>query len=103
MLKHEKTWAAGILEGEGCFDYNRLPKYPRIRVEMTDHDVVLRLQEMLGGVVCLPRVRKRHWKPTMQLQINGSDAIKAMRAVRPWMGERRGAKIDELLANVKKV
>lgn len=102
MNEIQTAWAAGILEGEGCFDYNRLPKYPRVRVEMTDIDVIEKMQDVLG-VGRISYTDRHGWKPTAILTISGKDAIPVMRAVLPHMGVRRKAKIEGLLASVREV
>lgn len=47
------AWAAGILEGEGCFlkSKDKRSNYHKvaIQVEMTDKDVVEELQRIFGG------------------------------------------------------
>lgn len=98
MTPHDEGWVAGLLEGEACFDFNRAPKYPRIRVEMTDKDVIYRLQMLVGGRVSLPGRRSNVWKQSYLLTINGQAAVDLMRWVKPMMGERRQEKIESLLA-----
>lgn len=100
MTKSETAWVAGILEGEACFDYNKSnPRYPRVRIEMADMDVITRLHEVIGaGRVSYPKPRKA-WSHTALLTINGRENVEPLlRAVLPWMGARRSAKIAELLA-----
>lgn len=46
-MNHDDTiWLAGLLEGEGTFDLHR-GKYPRVRVGMTDRDVVGRAATLM--------------------------------------------------------
>lgn len=103
MTSDETAWVAGILEGEGCFDYNggHKKRYPRIRVEMCDTDVVERLHALIGcGRLSYPTKRgaKPQWRSTALLVINGREHVEPLlRAVRPWLGVRRGEKVDELL------
>lgn len=97
MTDQELGWVAGVLEGEGCFDYNRTPKYPRVRAEMTDEDVIDRLHRLVGGRKHAPKKRKGHWKQSYGLIVNGAEAVALMEAVLPLMGERRRAKIERLL------
>jgi hypothetical protein len=100
MTNEETAWVAGILEGEGCFDANANRRSPRVRVEMTDQDIVLRLHRMLGGSVHYPTNRHPdRWKDTARWTLGKrSEAEPVFRAIRPWLSERRGAKVDELLA-----
>lgn len=39
ILHLDLQWLAGLLEGEGCFQYNGKPT-PSIVVQMTDKDVI---------------------------------------------------------------
>lgn len=94
------AWAAGVLEGEGSFTlHNR--NYPRVTCSMTDKDILDRLVAVLGGRVT-ERLRKNsgqpHWKPAWSWYVCGNEAAAVMRLVHPWMGERRGARIDHVLA-----
>jgi len=57
MNEVDAAWVAGLLEGEACFDTNAGGKrnrvgaaYPRIRIEMKDRDVLVKLKDILGGV-----------------------------------------------------
>lgn len=102
MTSEECAWAAGLLEGEGCFDLNNPSRqrcYPKIRMETTDPDVAYRLREVLSCGTIFPRKsRNTRHKNTVVFQITRSAAAAdTMRALRPWMGQRRGAKIDEIL------
>ena len=89
-------WIVGILEGEGTFDTVK-KKYPRIRIEMTDKDSVVRIGELLG-ITRSPRYRKReNKKPTWTLSICGNQAKLLMLDVFPFMSERRQQKIQEIM------
>jgi len=106
------AWVAGLLEGEGCFfpiEY-KTPKYgpyvyARVAVLMTDLDVLQRIQDLTGvGKITGPTIREnpKHkpiWKWTVTKH---RDALLLMEAVYPWMGSRRRARIDEVLAMVEK-
>jgi len=91
------VWLAGLLEGEGSFDLHR-GKYPRIRLGMTDRDVVGRAATLLGGKVRLslkPKPAKAMW----HTEISGTKATEVMREILPYMGARRSAKIAEVLGH----
>lgn len=99
----EIAWLAGILDGEGSFLLNRsivggkVYLYPKITVNMTDLDVIERVADLFGvSPYKIPiRVeRKQAWRASIQ----GAGAVSLMRLLRPWMSERRGEKIDELVA-----
>ncbi len=104
MASDEETaWLAGLLEGEGSFFSLRssvggkVYRYPVITVAMTDRDVITRVAELFGnGVYHMPS-KNPNRLDQFRAQISGEGAVEWMKALRPWMGARRGAKIDELL------
>ena len=72
---------------------------------MTDKDVLDRLAEVVG----YGNVRSCSWKdstypnrkPTFVWDIGGIDKVEPLlKAIRPYMGQRRGKKIDKMLALV---
>jgi hypothetical protein len=65
---------------------------------MTDLDVVRRAIDLIGGgYVAVRPSRKVEHKMAYEAQIYGQPAEDAMRAVLPYMGQRRSAKIREIL------
>lgn len=89
-------WLAGILEGEGTFDLHR-GRYPRVRVGMTDRDVVGRAATLMGANVRLA-LREAPNQPTWHAEVSGPKAVLIMEALLPHMGSRRSGKIAEILA-----
>lgn len=68
---------------------------------MTDQDVVQRAVTLFPnrrGKITYRANKRPEWKPSFQVCWYGQEAEAMMRAIRPHMGERRGAKIDECLA-----
>jgi hypothetical protein len=103
LTDRDLGWLAGLLEGEGCFSLiheNNPSKstVPDVRVQMTDRDVVERAAELMGGLK-VHRLRKRGNQrlDSYVASTRGKRAKEIMELVRPLMGERRGARIDELL------
>lgn len=95
----QAAWLAGLLDGEGCFDAPR--GNPRIRVKMTDLDVVLRAADLMGARTYMEIPHERpegfqQYKPCMVAQITGDRAIAVMRAVLPYLGARRSQRVTEL-------
>jgi len=93
--RDDLLWLAGLLEGEGSFDAHR-GKYPRIRVAMTDRDVVGRAASLMDTKLRLslhPAPNKATWHS----EISGPRAAAIMREILPHMGARRSAKIAEIL------
>lgn len=110
MVDTDAAWLAGVLEGEGSFlvywaksrSGGRSP-YPRVQINMTDRDVVARVALLMGGnSVQVHRVGDERLKRAWSTKVTGKRALEVMRTVRPWMGDRRGSKIDELLTEFTK-
>lgn len=95
MTPEQAAWLAGLLDGEGCFDAQR--NNPRIRVKMSDHDVILRAADLMGATTHHEAARQPHHKPCMVAQITGDRAVAVMRTVLPWLSARRTAKVMELI------
>ena len=96
-------WLAGIIEGEGTFGYynskrNRLA-YPRVKVKMTDEDVVRKCHEISGvgrvfGPYKADETRKESWSWVVQDQASAGGLMMTLYSL---MGKRRQAKIHECL------
>lgn len=96
-----------MLEGEGCFTINKMKKSgkvylkPRVQMNSTDHDVILRIQAVTGvGTIMGPTPYATHpnWKPRSTWVVQKqADAIALMEAVLPLMCERRSEQIQRSL------
>lgn len=101
----DAAWLAGLLEGEGCFWSKRREharctrQVPSLKLQMCDRDVVERVANLVGAKVTTLRPQREHWLRTYIVKMEGHPALEVMRAVRPYMGWRRGQKIDELLSS----
>jgi hypothetical protein len=97
----EYAWLAGLLEGEGTFlkGSPSLPWRPRVRLSMTDEDVVRRAADIVG-IKSIQRYDQKNpnWKPCYIMQVSGQRAVDLMRLIRPTMGLRRQGQIDVALA-----
>jgi hypothetical protein len=93
------VWLAGLLEGEGCFDLHR-GRYPRIRLGMTDRDVVERAADLMETRVRIalhPAPIQASW----HTETSGTNAVRLMRLLLPHMGTRRSAKIATVLGHAR--
>lgn len=101
MRRHDFHWLAGLLEGEGCFSVSKKGKYayPKISLNMTDRDVVLRASKLLQSTPPC-RVKNKGGRDTYQTNITGSRALVMMRKLMPFMGTRRRARIKEIQTEV---
>lgn len=125
MKKHDIIWLAGLLEGEGCFNYRADRNQARISVEMTDRDVIERVATLFGTGVSVRAPRptgkcstckgsphecrfSNHYpeifftmtKESYQTAVHGRKAERLMILVYPFMGERRSGKIREIVGEL---
>lgn len=95
MHREDAAWLAGLIDGEGCLDSPR--GNARLRIKMTDLDVVLRAASIMGASTYGEPGFKAGYKPCLVAQLTGERAVEVMLAVLPWMGARRSAKITEIV------
>lgn len=98
MTNTQIAWLAGLLEGEGCFQFTK-NNSPKFTIRMTDEDVIRRVGRMLSVTVLLEQKYKSHLgiKPTWCVHVYGEPALKIMRLVLPYTGERRSEKIQSVI------
>lgn len=101
ILVRDIAWLAGLLEGEACFGCYK--GCPTIELQMTDEDVVSRVAALTGAKLKTPW--KPNGKPTYKTVyscgLRGSAAIGWMQTLYVFLGERRQAKIREILEQWK--
>lgn len=93
------SWAAGLIEGEGCFTWHSAGKAPYFLLDMCDKDVLENFQRVFPDTSLRgPYFHKgrEHYKPRFRIDAYGSKCCLIMDAVYDYMGERRKMKIDEL-------
>jgi hypothetical protein len=98
----EVAWLAGLLEGEGTFAASGKGgnTYPVVSVQMCDLSVVRRASAILGAASLREhRPENEGWSTVYVATISGARAADWMRRLRPFMGIRRTAAIDNALAN----
>ena len=95
------AWLAGLVEGEGCFKNNG--STPSIVVQMTDQDVIQKIANLFNTKIMGPYGPYAAQKqPTYIAQYSGKAAVGWMMTLYNLLGERRKAKIEELLNQWKK-
>ena len=95
--KFQLGWLAGILEGEGYFGTNGKSRTPLIRLGMTDKDVIDRAAVILGQHKATTQALSSG-KTFYIIFCNGATSRYWMKRLRPYMGERRQARIDKVLS-----
>jgi hypothetical protein len=116
VRQQDIIWLAGLLEGEGCFNYRADRKQARVTIEMTDRDIIERVSRLFDTNVSTraPRSttpctcgtkncifnRGPKSKESYQTALHGTRAENLMRLVYPFMGKRRSEKIEEILGSV---
>ena len=99
----QTIWLAGLLEGEGHFSWHRDkaekgPGRPRIQLQMTDKDIVERVAKLFNANLLGPYGPYTTQKlPSYFTHCSGKVAIDWMKKIQSFMGERRHARIRELL------
>ena len=98
------AWAAGLFEGEGCIEISgRQAQNVRLRVNMTDRDVIEKFAEIAGcGTVREVRapsiVQHQNWKQTWGWSISqGDECRRLLQLWLPHLGRRRGERAREAL------
>jgi hypothetical protein len=101
-------WLAGLLEGEGAFCSTAKGRYPKIMLRMNDLDIVQRANAIFRPTVFrkngnsatgpyYDRTRLGAATPYYRSNISGVRAVGWMLMIYPLMGERRRARIRELI------
>ena len=88
-------YVAGILEGEGCFNYYNAP---RIFLKMTDKDVVKRVMLIMNVDVSIGEQNRNGWKTAYILAVNSHYAVGWMMTLYPIMSARRKEQIKQVLS-----
>jgi len=96
------AWAAGLIEGEGCFTSHT--NSPYFLMDSTDEDVLRKFQVVFPFTTFrgpYNHQHKEHYKPRWRVDAFGPKAVIVMEAVYDYMGTRRKEKIDQLLKAYK--
>lgn len=96
MNSEELAWIAGWLEGEGSFITRGTTC--SVTASSTDLDVLERVRSLAGGRVHAITKRQAHWKDAWVWTLSGTPAYELMTRLLPWLGSRRAARAQEVLA-----
>lgn len=93
------AWIAGLFEGEGSIDING--NKVTLRIQMVDHDVLTKLNEMVpspSGLKRTIRTDNGNCQPIYRWHLCSKEPVTIMlEAILPHMGQRRSARIHEAL------
>jgi hypothetical protein len=90
-------WAAGLLEGEGCFYMNTKRKRFEVLCNMTDKEPLDKLASLFGGTIHSRPPANEKAKPYFRWEVYSSRAIGLMQTLHGLLSPRRQAKIREIL------
>ena len=101
------AWAAGLFEGEGCLVQRG--RFWSMQLKMTDLDVIQRFQHWAGignvlGVHAPSHrrlVQRGKAKPAFTWTASGRQTVPLLQRLRPYLGERRGQKVDAFLQHAR--
>ena len=85
------AYAAGYLDGEGCFTLHGSTGYvPSVYCETTHRPTIQWLQMLLGGnLSSYERKKKPHWRPTYRWSVHGTAAVEVCHRLLLLLKEKR--------------
>jgi hypothetical protein len=95
------AWAAGLFEGEGCFSLHD-GRRCRAQLAMTDRDIVERFHAVMGFGTIRDKAstNPRHRHQWMWAANSRAEFERTVTLFRPWLGERRLARAQEILEHL---
>jgi hypothetical protein len=95
----DMAWLAGILEGEGSFGSKKKNGLMNSAVilSMKDADTIEKAAALMDGKIKAYAPRKNTHSPIFSVNVYGDRARSVMRKILPFMGERRSARIRQVL------
>jgi hypothetical protein len=92
MTPNEAAWLAGLFEGEGNIEF-KSQHAVRLTIGMTDHDIVERVQQLVGGSVLYQKPQHVRQKPIWKWRLyKGHEIMAVLVSITPYLGERRAAR-----------
>lgn len=97
----ELHWAAGFLEGEGCFSVASR-KGARVQAAQVNRTPLEKLAGMFGGRLRDSKAdRNPRWQAITWWTVNGSRALGVMQTLYPLLTEKRQAEIRNVIGRTK--
>lgn len=105
MNEVDVAWFAGLFEGEGTFMIVKEKYAACIRINMTDLDVLEKVQSLFGGKVSVSYEAKDNWKKCYSWTTTIAEAERIVPLIYPYLMGRRRQRADQWLSlreNVRK-
>ena len=100
--REQLAWAAGIFEGEGCFNFypSNGSRMMQATLVSTDKDVIEAFQSVIGwGTIYEREPQKEGWKRQWRWHVSTFEEVQALVALLwPWLKSRRQSKCKEMLS-----
>lgn len=102
-MDNRVAWAAGLIEGEGCFSLVKNYKAKggksgKLCVQMNDLDILERLQSIFNcGKIYYRKPRGNSKESWMWTVYRRDDLVRVATSVLPLLGKRRTEKVKEVL------
>lgn len=98
MRATDVAWAAGLFEGEGSISRTSVRR--ALQLGTTDRDVRDHFAEVMGVGKRWTQVRPGKRKPLHWWAVYAwDDCVEVLTLIRPYLGERRAERADDLLAH----
>jgi hypothetical protein len=98
----EVAYVAGLYEGEGSCQ--KVKRYRRMTIRMTDKEPLDLVQQIMGGIVAGPYRDvgvPDHYKDKWAWRVGAwRDILRIVPLIRPWLSPRRQAQVDRLLEDI---
>lgn len=92
------AWAAGFLEGEGCFGtYGKGHGSPMVAASQINIEPLERLKKIFPEMTLRETSPSSAGNRTWECRCYGDKAISIMREVLPWMSEKKAAQIIDAI------
>lgn len=96
-------WFAGLFEGEGHIALTGKNSVT-LRINMTDKDVLCKVQELVGGTITGPHSFEGNCKDQWYWALTRSEGVSiALKEIQPLLGKRRKARVFEATERLKNV
>lgn len=96
----DRAWAAGFLEGEGCFVQRKWTRQVSVIGVQVNPEPLLRLQEVFGGSVHLNSRPKGNQQQAYRWVVHGERARRVMVAVYAFMSATRRTQIQRAYGGI---